>query len=199
MESPLNKSPQIGSLLLADLKRVTERMKRDLQQTPQQGISSIDEDQFVRFFLPLFAGELKDDASTMRSLLDYWYQIAGNAFRPVNVVSNGRVVAVVPPIRSNFLTGAPQVDQPGHAGDILQDAAHYATISPKGAQNLIATSLHKRYMRGIPKPDLTEHQKAWYDLLSHYGKAPKQWMVGQPEATQQPSQAASGDDGFDFD
>jgi hypothetical protein len=171
--SPLSSADNIapGELLMADMRRRTQQLQADLAPIMFDAQNIIEEDAFVHYFLPMFAGELGQDRVKINEILQSWYRVAGNPFTAVDVVKNGQRVATVPAIRTNILTGKP-TDQVKDIGTVFDDAAHHATLSPRGAQAMIVTALHQRYMVNIPRPDLSVEQRAWFDLLNHYGKAP---------------------------
>lgn len=195
----LGKAPGMispGDMLYDDMKRRTRLLKEELDPILYAAQNSIEEEAFKRFFLPLFAGEFSSDKAKYTHAISAWCRVAGNPYASVNVVSMGKIVAVVPPIRANILTGKPDLDRLQTTSSMLDDAANHATISPKGAQAMIVNSLHQRYMTNIPRPDLTKDEKAWFDLLNRYGKAPKSMSL-KPTAGKAAVQ--EDDDGLSFD
>lgn len=185
-----------GEMLWADMQRRTEQLKTELGPIMYDGQNSIEEESFKLYFLPLFAGDYGNDKAKYQEALSAWFRVSGSPFAAVNVVSGGNVVAVVPPVRSNILSGKP-TDNIKDVGALLDDAAHFATINPGAAQTMIVTSLHKRYMTNIPRPDLTREQRDWFDLLNRYGRAPKNWVQQATGASAAASSSADDDD-FDY-
>lgn len=185
-----------GEMLWADMQRRTEQLRHELGPIMFDAQNSIDEESFVRYFLPLFAGDYGSDKAKFTEAVQAWFRVAGNPFTAVNVMANGQMVAVVPPVRSNILSGKP-TDNIKDVGAILDDAAHFATLNPGAAQTLIVTSLHQRYMTNIPRPDLTREQRAWFELLNRYGRAPKGWSVAQVQGSS--TSTDSTDDDFDYE
>lgn len=188
----------IGDMLLEDMKRTTEGLKVSLGRLINEAQVSIEEDAFIKLFLPLFAGDFNKSRANYEQALEAWYRVAGSPYAPVNVVRGGRVVAVVPPVRVNVLNGK-------HSGSVqdvaamMEDVAHMRTLSPQAARNLEITALHERFLRRIPKPNLSEAQKAWFNLLNQYGRAPDALSASDSKAqTDNKAKAQAADDMFDY-
>lgn len=194
-----------GDMLLQDLRNTTQGLRGTLGQLIVEPQTSIEEAAFVHYFLPLFAGDLKDKKEEMRKVLTAWYQVAGSPYAPVNVVKNGQVVALVPAVHQNILNGK----HSGHVQDtsaLMADVDHMRTLSPQAARNMEVTALHQRFLTKIPRPNLSDAQKAWFELLNRYGRAPESMSVQHASATNSQSKPASGpavasdpDEFFDYD
>ncbi len=169
----------VGKVLMQDMRRRTDTLKSQLEPIMLDAQNSIDEQAFILYFLPLFAGEYGTDAVKIQTQLSQWYRVAGSPYASVNVTSGGRIVAVVPAVKTNILTGKP-TGLTEDVGSIFNNAAQQATISPRLGHHITVVALHQRYMTNIPRPDLTEEQKKWFELLNRYGKAPKSLMTTAP-------------------
>jgi len=184
----------VEQVLLEDMQRRTSELKKDLMPLLQTSQSNIQEEDFIRYFLPLFAGDYAKEASKFSETLVQWYRVAGSPFASVNVVKNGQIVAVVPAVKKNILSGrhSGRLDD---VGMIFENAKQRATLHPKFAQNATVAALHERFLTNIPRPDLSEEQRKWFDLLNRYGRAPKS-MLAQASA---PSVQAQSDDDFEYE
>lgn len=188
-------SVDAGKIFLEDLKRTTADLKESLLPIINDTQRSIDEQAFVDYFLPMFSGEYGNDRAKIMKTLAQWYIVAGSPYLPVSVVKNGKVVAVVPAVHQNILTGKPTGRQED-VGSIFENAKQQSTLHPKLGHNITVVALHDRYMVGIPRPDLSEEQTKWFKLLNQYGKAPASMLAVKPGAA---PASAGDDDDFDYE
>jgi hypothetical protein len=198
-DSPVSpiKGDLTGDLLLDDLKRKTKYLRDNLSPIMNEAQRDIEEEAFVKYFLPLFAGEYKNDKQKYTEAFVAWIRVAGSPYAAVNVVANGQIVAIVPPIRNNILTGKPTAHTQD-IGSVFLEAQQFATISPARARNFIAEALHHRYMTRIPRPDLTADQKAWFVLLNRYNKAPESFSLPEGDNSKTSSADNKKDDDFEY-
>lgn len=159
-----------GDLLYNDMRRNVEHMKQTFGDLKHDTVEKIDEGAFVRYFLPLFAGEFGNDSAKIKATLTQWYKVAGTPYVGVNIVRDGVVVAYVPPILENFLTGKPKGSSET-IGNLFEEAKQQATLHPRLGTNIVANGLHKQFLTNIPQPDLSDAQKKWAQLLTFYGKS----------------------------
>lgn len=194
-DTPENEHRKLtGDLLYLDMQRKVEFMKQTFGDLKYDTDREIDEGAFVHYFLPLFAGDYGGDAKKIKETLVQWYKVAGSPYVGVNVVNNGVVVAYVPPILENFLTGKPSGNAES-VGGLFENAKQQATLHPRLGTNIVAKGLHQRFLTNLPRPDLSEAQKKWFDLLNHYGKAPKDMLSSTSAGS---AKNAVEDDDFEY-
>jgi hypothetical protein len=176
----LKRPAQSGDLLMADLQRKTAALHKQLDPILHDAQNSIEEEDFKRYFLPLFAGEVKEK-DKMLEILAVWYRVASSPYSAVNVTANGQIIAIVPPVKVNVLSGKPVMDTNKEVKTLFDDAAHLATlVGGTKAQNVIINGLSERYFKNVPRPDLSKEERAWFDLLNRYGKAPLSMLAKVP-------------------
>lgn len=188
------KSNVAGDLLVQDLFRKTQYLRESLSPFFTEAQRQIDEEAFVLYFLPLFAGDYSKDKQKYTEALAGWFRVAGSPYAAVSIIALGQVVAVVPPVRNNVLSGKP-LEVAQDLNSVFIQAANLETLSPVGARNYVTQQLHDRYIKAIPKPDLTVDQRAWFDLLNHYGKAPKELSA---QVQKDPKATQAQEDDFEF-
>lgn len=160
---------RLQDYMLADMKRKTDSIREGLDLIEKTDSSTINEIIFVRDFLPLFAGETKDNLSV---LLDYWYTIAGSPYRPVNVVDGtGKFIIQVPPILDrNSVAAKPNS---GELAGMLEMARQRAVMSANGASMMVANDLNERFTELVSQEVNSELALGWKKLLEHYNKTNK--------------------------
>lgn len=160
----------IGQLLWQDLNNSTNIIKGMFKEVEEANTRSLDEDIFVKFFLPLFSGENTNDKE---KLLNEWYKIAGTPYSHVNLYDkSGLLVAVVPPILDRNILPVPTGRENAMDLDTMFDIAKQkASLSPNIAHGIVVNDLKNRYLskiKHVPNPELVEK---WRKLLAHFNKS----------------------------
>lgn len=147
-----------------------ETIKEQFQQLDRLDVRTVPENIFVHHFLPVFAGEKKEN---VQETVAMWANIAGSNFHPVNVVNNvGEVVAQVPPLQNNNALD-PSKSQSNIAYAVKESRAK-AELSPVGAQAILSNQLSSKLdnmTQDIQSKNKPLEEK-WAELLAKYGKGP---------------------------
>ena len=156
----------------------TQMLLRQIHESEQQfaeldklNVRSVPENIFVHHFLSFFSGEVKENK---QELLSNWLTIAGGAVNPVNIVSNGRIVAQVPPIQNNEALDPSTKTQDTGIGYALKESNAMASLSPTAGNAILSGHLGNKLnaMTSHLEDSNKAHEKKWDDLLKHYGKKP---------------------------
>lgn len=169
MDQTLNNP--ITQLQQLQLNERVSGLRKDFAAMNQHHVRTLPEAIFVTHFLPFFAGE--PTARKPEELLAYWYQFAGNAYNPVNLLdSQGKLVIQVPPLQDNQAFH-PIVDRNEDISFAIKHAREKSTISPILGQNLLAQSLAARMETMLAETENKALVEAWTALFQHYGKLGK--------------------------
>jgi hypothetical protein len=157
---------KLQTYLINDLNNRTAALKAQSLLTTDENISSINEVIFVRDFLPLFSGESLDNRNY---LLEAWYIIAGNPYKPVNVVdSAGRFIIQIPPILDRNAISAKS--NSGELSGMFEHALQRSVMSVSMAENMISEELDKRFNQAIEQDVNQDLAKQWELVMVHYKK-----------------------------
>lgn len=168
--------------------------------------NELDEEVFVRVFLPFFAGEKDlmyfkdDDASTAteKALLT-WNNVAGGLFNEVSILGTRdgtrQIVCTVPSILNRNLV-KPTVkydNEPSIYGAVLT-TANIVNHSPQQAEHYLQNYLKRRQARMWNVSQLVHNADVWNAIFTMYGRQPMVPLVaGTPEETNK------GDEVIGFD
>jgi hypothetical protein len=166
----VNKPKSIQEVQTQMLQDQIDSIKEQFQQLDRLDVRTVPENIFVHHFLPVFAGEKKEN---VQETVAMWVNIAGSNFHPVNVVNNqGQVVAQVPPLQNNkALDPSKSTSNLAYA---VKESRAKAELSPIGAQAMLTNQLSSKLDNMTQ--DFTSKNKPledmWMDLLNKYGKGP---------------------------
>jgi hypothetical protein len=133
--------------------------------------SNVPESIFIRDFLPLFSGEIKD-IEQMNYLLSMWYLIAGTPYNVVNVVGkNGKFIIAVPPVLDRSIIANKSSQYALDA--IFEEAKQKSVLSPNLGQKIINDELNDRFLNESKNEASSELTAQWITLLTYYGKVKK--------------------------
>ncbi len=155
---------------MRELQRNTAALKKTMEPLLNTAPRTIEESDFIKYFLPLFSGFYGNDRVAIQAALVKWYETAGTPYAPVDIVKDGQIVAQVPAIKSSILDSRPKRGGMG-PGAMMHLAEQASTVAPKMAQNQLHVQLHNRYMTQLQRPQLTPLQQKWEALLARYGKS----------------------------
>lgn len=169
MENPASKS--MNEIQTEMLKGQIKTIKEQFQKLDKLDVRTIPEAIFVHHFLPVFSGERKENA---QESLAMWVNIAGSNFHPVNIVNpKGEVVAQVPPLQNNAVLDPSS--SKSNLSYAVQESNARAGLSPLGSQTILTNQLTNKLNALTSEIDAKNvpHEKMWKDLLTKYGKGPK--------------------------
>lgn len=145
------------------IERRNQQGMKSLQENAFPEVRTLSEVNFIAHFLDTFAG----DMSRKDEVLAAWATIAGDLSRPVHLTdAAGKIVRTVPPVTST------NIYTPGqHAGTSID---HEFMISRTGSmpagEEYLYTALKRRFDTGVQQGDISDVEKQWVGLLTHYGK-----------------------------
>lgn len=143
-----------------------EKLKKSFIDLTEVTINKVPRDIFYHHFLPLFSGQ---DYSRKEELLPIWYQIAGAANKPVDVVdSAGKVLVRVPPVQNNYLI-SPITKRVGGMHFETEQAKQYAQASPLQGEAMLNNSLNRTANAIATEEDQTEIYQQWLKVFEVFG------------------------------
>lgn len=151
---------------LADMTRRHAAMLKSLNN-PALSSQTLHVDAFKRDFLPYFAGTLPFS----QDVLNAWLHVAGDAFKPVNLVNfDQQVVAVVPALKVSTLVNPLRADRRDNpdAHTVMVSASPVRQLAPASADAKVQNGLIERFKPTIyPTPESLK--RAWMDLFTYFG------------------------------
>lgn len=136
-------------------------------------IARLPEEIFVQIFLPIFCGEKPVDAPESVEMLNNWYGIAGNPYRPVDIVDgrSGEVLFQVPAILNNKAIDPVK----GSSGtksfrQVIASAQQLGNVSPQMSKNYLDKQLMERDLVSVENSGIEEATKQWIEIFKRYGK-----------------------------
>jgi hypothetical protein len=150
--------------------RRVQEDRANLSKLNGVSLSTMPEDIFVYYFLPLFAGE---DTSNARELIAQWQRVASSPWMAVNIVNKaGEIVGQIPPLQeSGWFT--PTKDDANNLDYQMMLAQQRAAISPAMANGMIVDALMEKVDALTSRANVTEYLEKWEALLNRYGKSMK--------------------------
>lgn len=123
-------------------------------------VRAIPEPEFRKKYLPIFTSTASDVD------LSPWLDISGTAYESVNVVKDGRVLFVVPPLVKRHPTLV-NVDSRYSAATIAAEARQYESRHPnQGTQHLVRHLSVKVVKDGVNLEEVAQ----WNEILAYYGQ-----------------------------
>ena len=136
-----------------------EREAIELLSSFEEEKPRISEELFVSRYLPLLASRQTGVDVTP------WLQVAGNAYRSVEVVKDGKVLFTVPPLLRQIPT---KIHRRGAESvlEIVETSRLHAAQHPRVGQYYL-----EQHLQGAVDPEPPEESalKEWYNVLKGYG------------------------------
>lgn len=157
----------------------------ELERLINESVPRLNEDVFLRQYLPLFASQETDvDLSS-------WLDVCGNAYMPVDIVRDGEVVYRIPPLVKQMPIEAGRRRGEDSIFEVLETAAKKSMINPHLGQAYLDNELDRRIVRLSITPDEVQF---WNDLFTRNGYPPL--VENLPEHFQVEANAGSAGDLF---
>lgn len=123
-------------------------------------VNTIQEKDFVKYFLPLFASTEKN------APVAEWLHVAGNAHAPVNVMRGTEFLFQVPPLLGDAAFISIMGGREHSISEIVATAQRMADISPNYGENHLREALDGRVVDSHPD---VEKAKQWNLIFDRYG------------------------------
>jgi hypothetical protein len=168
------KTPQELDFRRQRLQEVIEMTHSSLADIAAEDIPTIQERIFVQVFLPIFAG---DEVNQYKAkIYPHWINVAGNPYRPVNVVdTQGKVLFTVPALLDRRAISPSTQTERGTTSSIshvVASASQYSAMSPIAGANYLSKELTRRALiMKVPTQVLTD-LKTWNEIFVRYGRPP---------------------------
>ena len=152
-------------------------------------LPTIEEKAFKNFFLPAFAGLLRED-ELRDKMVSHWIRIAGKATQEVNVVDeNRRAMFTVPPLQTlDMFDSTDRETIP--VAIIFHRLKRYSEYSPKKYDEAIQASLEDSLLNKINPDAVVNLYKRWEQIFIRYRDHLKQLCSTTPELLPWPSDEA---------
>lgn len=177
LQAQTNAREAMRQQLLNHIAKVEDVLKDAFARIDADDVSTIPEPLFVKYYLPLFCGELQRSedplkAEKIRYLLDMWVRIARNVFRAVAIIDqHGNKVAFVPPLQDrNTLPVTPDRQDRQALDSIFTEAINTSQSFPHMGHQQIVNALYNRFSTRVQTDTRDVLRKDWEVLLARYGK-----------------------------
>lgn len=126
--------------------------------------AAVPESVFVKEYLPLFAGESKNAEVDISK----WLDVAGNAYRSVDVIKDNEVLFTVPPLLKRSPTNVKRRPQDSiyELVDLVQKKT---AVHPQIGRSFMNSQLDARISRLSSDPS---EVATWNDIFKRYGYEP---------------------------
>lgn len=155
--------------MLKDTNETLDKVFAGLVETVRDTVPRLPEEIFVRYFLPYFAGHIKN--TDRPQILAEWISIAGTPMGEVAVIDPaGTILFYVPPVfDTSFLSVAPAKGDNSFA-DIATNANLLSAHIPVRGLEYQKNAMHTRLGDLITSPqDVKYNEGRWLDIFSRYG------------------------------
>ncbi len=178
------------------LNQQMELTQSALADIAEKDVNRIPERNFVHVFLPVFAGDEVNPYGAQ--LYPHWVNVAGNPYRPVDVVGpKGEVLFRVPPLldRRRVATST----QNGHGprssiSHMVASANQYAAMSPAMSEQYLSREFTQRAILMKVPHNVLEDLEAWNAIFVRYGRPPIKPMPADVATPNSPAQSKPKDD-----
>lgn len=158
----------------ARLQEIVTMAHDTLAEIGEQDVATVPERNFVAVFLPIFAGE--PPTPYKAKLFPHWVNIAGNPYRPVDVVdTKGKVLFRVPPLFDRMAIGpSTQMKRGQHSSisHVVASAGQFAAMSPAMGEQYLSKELTKRALLMKVPQSVLQDLETWNAIFARYGRPP---------------------------
>lgn len=151
---------------------VLDKTINDINAQIEDKIAQLPEGVFVNYFLPIFCGEVPADTPQSIELINTWYGIAGNPYRPVDVINEKKeVIFQVPALMNNKAVDPVRGSRTGLSfKQILAGSQQLGQVSPEMSKNYLEKNLINRDLLNVDTPEFREASQKWTEIFKRYGK-----------------------------
>lgn len=152
-----------------------EMVREQLEETGAADVATLQERIFVHVFLPVFAG---DEVNQYKAkIYPHWINVAGNPYRPVDVVDlRGNVLFRVPPLldrtRLRTSTQAGERAPRSSMSHVVASANQYAAMSPVLGERYLNKQFTERALLMKVPANVAHDIEIWNEIFKRYGRPP---------------------------
>lgn len=165
------KTPSVNKAQLAELGSTIQKIKKGFGKAIVVR-QSIDKSTFIRDYLPVFSGDVRDPETVRRCVHEWINRYAGDTTTPVHVVEDGtlNVVVVVPMLKARDMFNTTVGEQVPLIGAI-RNANRLSNVNPVLGNNKMNTALTNaaKTWVGSAKTANRALSEEWATLFTYFG------------------------------